>query len=1373
MMIRLKFKSPFGVHFAPLTLSHPLAYKKQYKYTLHGSSATSGIVLSPPRYHYDTRYDTYATLTLGDPCLGAASVCPRVTLYSASKSPLGAVQGSYVGYDRVEEINDGKTVYYYHNQPLGENVADEMDNGRLYQREAYDAAGKLLAKWEYAYTTDNSLGMALHYTAVRVDSEPVQDNKNVLCQTSTGYQWQHFQEPQTGCVRTNTFNSKFKLKSQTVRQLSIVLTQETVTQYFYTAGGAPAGQVAKVRNLQYETTSTRQPTRISYVNSDGTEHITYYRFAGQRVGTDPQAGNMVTANMVGIPLVTEYYVGGIIRYRNRLNYEVLTTGGPGYLFPAKYYDRYQTGSDRLRETVEARDGYGNIIQSRLTDDQPVAYVWSYHGSRLSALVRNATNNAVAFTSCESTLELGGWTLTGSLVHSPIGSKTGRGYLTSGSLSKAVPIGIYRISYWTKTPASVSITGGTVLRTLTSPVDAQGWYQVERTVQVTAATVQLNIAAATDEIRLYPVDALMTTYAYGNDAGTDFLQLVATGDPSGALQRYDYDSYRRLTGVRDFDNNLVRSLSYWYGVDNSWYNLVRDKRPLVAGKTTSTAVDATPIADLQYTKTYVDGLGRPLQGVDIGASPTGQDIVGFHVFDSYGRETRRYLPFADPTNSGNYRSTAATLQQSFYIGWYGAADAAAAWTETTLELSPLRRPLSERLAGAGPGAHPAGIVYRANVANEVRRFESAGAYYAANSLLVTETTDGDGRLHKVYTDKAGRRVMEDRGGSRTYYAYDAVGNVTQVVPPEAAHLGYQTTSNTLTSTPVLNNSYIYTYNSTTNLLSTARRPGETASTSYYYDRLECPVLTVYPGNQKMYTKYDILGRVIMTGVYTGTGTPSGTQALYEQKAGAPHYYTNTQAFPTSGTQIYTVNYYDGYDRDGNHADEVGYTVPPTGQTSYYPAAAHPLVRGLATGTRTAVLPADGSLPTLYLNADSYYDRRGHIIQDRADNHLNGRDLTWYQIDFAGRQLRTRRDHTATPAGGTAQVLVVNERFAYDHRGRLKNHWHRIGDSGTEMQLAEYTYDELGREITKRLARTPGGAFAQTEDRSYTINGWLSAINDINGSGTGTGADIFALKLHYDEALGGTGLSQTPQYTGNISALQWRTGTSSLRSAHTFSYDGLSRLTGAAYGDRTTTTIGTWQNAGRYAVENIQYDRNGNIQRLTRRGMLSPGTYGVIDQLSYAYDVNYHDRLSTVRDNGGSLTAGFTAPTNSLQLQSYDARGNLTAQAQRGLTAAQYNILNLPRRLTFGTAGTLDILYDAGGTKRAQTHTGGTRRDYVAGIDYLGTAVEAIYHAEGRALKVGSVWRYEYVLRDHLGNTRVVFRDDNADATPEVQSTVSAP
>ena len=41
------------------------------------------------------------------------------------------------------------------------------------------------------------------------------------------------------------------------------------------------------------------------------------------------------------------------------------------------------------------------------------------------------------------------------------------------------------------------------------------------------------------------------------------------------------------------------------------------------------------------------------------------------------------------------------------------------------------------------------------------------------------------------------------------------------------------------------------------------------------------------------------------------------------------------------------------------------------------------------------------------------------------------------------------------------------------------------------------------------------------------------------------------------------------------------------------------------------------------------------------------------------------------------------------------------------------------------------------------------------------MEAIYHAEGRVSWQGSGYRYEYTLRDHLGNSRVMFADLNAD------------
>jgi hypothetical protein len=46
-------------------------------------------------------------------------------------------------------------------------------------------------------------------------------------------------------------------------------------------------------------------------------------------------------------------------------------------------------------------------------------------------------------------------------------------------------------------------------------------------------------------------------------------------------------------------------------------------------------------------------------------------------------------------------------------------------------------------------------------------------------------------------------------------------------------------------------------------------------------------------------------------------------------------------------------------------------------------------------------------------------------------------------------------------------------------------------------------------------------------------------------------------------------------------------------------------------------------------------------------------------------------------------------------------------------------------------------------------------YVGGIEYTGANLEGIYHAEGRLTPNGANFRYEYTLKDHLGNSRVSF------------------
>ena len=50
-----------------------------------------------------------------------------------------------------------------------------------------------------------------------------------------------------------------------------------------------------------------------------------------------------------------------------------------------------------------------------------------------------------------------------------------------------------------------------------------------------------------------------------------------------------------------------------------------------------------------------------------------------------------------------------------------------------------------------------------------------------------------------------------------------------------------------------------------------------------------------------------------------------------------------------------------------------------------------------------------------------------------------------------------------------------------------------------------------------------------------------------------------------------------------------------------------------------------------------------------------------------------------------------------------------------------------------------------------------------MEYLGSNLEAIYHQEGRAVPAGSSYEYQYTIKDHLGNSRLMFKVVGSTAT----------
>jgi RHS repeat-associated protein len=128
-----------------------------------------------------------------------------------------------------------------------------------------------------------------------------------------------------------------------------------------------------------------------------------------------------------------------------------------------------------------------------------------------------------------------------------------------------------------------------------------------------------------------------------------------------------------------------------------------------------------------------------------------------------------------------------------------------------------------------------------------------------------------------------------------------------------------------------------------------------------------------------------------------------------------------------------------------------------------------------------------------------------------------------------------------------------------------------------------------------------------------------------------------------------------------------------------------------------------------------------------------------------------------------------------------------QIQKNVSAITYNHLNLPTLITFNTGNSIEFLYDAVGTKLRKTVKVGATVQYVqdylsGGIEYRqnGTGVkrvESVFHVEGRYFNTNVdasntlAWRREYNIKDHLGNTRVVISDRNANGVLDITSTAS--
>ena len=129
-----------------------------------------------------------------------------------------------------------------------------------------------------------------------------------------------------------------------------------------------------------------------------------------------------------------------------------------------------------------------------------------------------------------------------------------------------------------------------------------------------------------------------------------------------------------------------------------------------------------------------------------------------------------------------------------------------------------------------------------------------------------------------------------------------------------------------------------------------------------------------------------------------------------------------------------------------------------------------------------------------------------------------DIVSTKYLFSGEIKKTVTHHRY----GSKAAHSLEERYIYDHAGRLMKLYHQINDSGPEILMAENKYNALGELIEKNIhVNETTGTMAQSTDYRYNIRGWLESINNASlldatiNPDAGQPTDVFGMELMYDQ------------------------------------------------------------------------------------------------------------------------------------------------------------------------------------------------------------------------------------------------------------------
>jgi RHS repeat-associated protein len=812
-------------------------------------------------------------------------------------------------------------------------------------------------------------------------------------------------------------------------------------------------------------------------------------------------------------------------------------------------------------------------------------------------------------------------------------------------------------------------------------------------------------------------------------------------------------------------------------------------------TLSGAIGLSSVFDYKESTTYFDDLGREIQTVAKQVTPDNQDLISVVNYDPLGREVQKYLPYYDSSNTGNFRSNPSSAQPAFYNNLYNNLEGFY-YSNDIYDGSPENRLLKQSSPGNSWTGSNVGVskdytfntsidsVYIWKIGTNFSDTPIVAGIYAPGTLTLLISTDEQQNKVMEYKDEDGNVILKKvelsdtlyagyTGWLSTYYLYDVFNRLRYVLSPKAVQYA---ASNLWALNPSIRSELCFQYNYDQARKGISKKVPGAGEVDVVYDARNRPIMSqdslFRAKGEWVVTVYDSLDRPIKSALF-----PDGNSRSFHQNLAA-----SSIAYPTlsSADSSLTETFYDDYSWQSRSDISINqqYTTSFNNATdlpiifsSAYAVApmltAH--TKGMSTGSRVRVFdPANNNS---YLNAVKFYDDYNRPTQLQSQNISTGWDTVTTRYDFSGKILSSCASHSIISSVAPVKWDMVITAYNYDGQGRVLNTNKYLNGSTTAEIINTNTFDKLGRPMTKAL----GMNSIETLGYDYTIRGWLKGINRSFVSGVTT-SNWFGEDIGYDYGYNLT------QLNGNISGVAWMSKGDPIARAYGFDYDNASRL---LKGDFTQNNGSGFAKDGSidFNVDSIQYDANGNILVMQQKGVVVNSS-SVIDHLQYAYlQSGWSNKLSAVADNSGNAAplGDFKDGTNTGNDYSYDGNGNLLIDNNKNISNITYNMLNLPQIVSIAGKGTISYLYDAAGNKWKKTVVDSTvtpikttTTTYAGPYVYNNDTLQFISSEEGRIrlklidstsgyISTNIQYVYDYFIRDHLGDTRMVLTEETEQDT----------